>query len=91
MTVTNPSIVAAPGGHEHAQEHARGALGWVTTVDHKRIGVLYLFTSLFFFAVGGVEALLIRLQLARPNEHFLSPEAYNEIFTLHGTTMIFSS
>ena len=89
MTVTNPSIVAAPGGHEHAQEHARGALGWVTTVDHKRIGVLYLFTSLFFFAVGGVEALLIRLQLARPNEHFLSPEAYNEIFTLHGTTMIF--
>jgi cytochrome c oxidase subunit I len=89
MTATNSSIAVAPGSHDHEHGEAPGALGWVATVDHKRIGVLYLFTSLFFFAVGGIEALLIRIQLARPNEHFLSPEAYNEIFTLHGTTMIF--
>jgi cytochrome c oxidase subunit I+III len=68
---------------------ARGLYGWFATVDHKRIGILYLITSLAFFAVGGIEALLIRLQLARPNSHLLSPDAYNQIFTMHGTTMIF--
>ena len=50
----------------------RGVFSWVATVDHKRIGILYLVTSLFFFGVGGFEALLMRLQLARPNAHFLS-------------------
>jgi len=62
---------------------------WITTVDHKRIGLLYGATSLFFFLVGGLEALLIRIQLARPNNAFLSAEVYNQIFTMHGTTMIF--
>ncbi len=64
-------------------------LEWVSTVDHKRIGLLYLFTTLFFFCVGGAEALLIRIQLAWPNNTFLSPDEYNQIFTMHGTTMIF--
>lgn len=64
-------------------------LEWVSTVDHKRIGLLYLFTTLFFFCVGGIEALLMRIQLAWPGNTFLSPEMYNQIFTMHGTTMVF--
>jgi len=66
-----------------------GIWAWLTTVDHKRIGTLYLFTSLFFFIVGGLEAGMIRWQLAGPNKHVLSAEAYNQMFTMHGTTMIF--
>ncbi|MGB6875479.1 MAG: cytochrome c oxidase subunit I [Candidatus Acidiferrales bacterium] len=64
-------------------------LGWVATVDHKRIGIMYLMLSLIFFGAGGIEALLMRIQLARPNNNFLSPDAFNQIFTMHGTTMIF--
>src|SRR6476469_9241719 len=66
-----------------------GVWSWLTTVDHKRIGTLYLFSSLFFFLLGGLEALLIRIQLQGPNGHVLSAEAYNQMFTMHGTTMIF--
>jgi cytochrome c oxidase subunit 1 len=62
---------------------------WVTTVDHKRIGILYIGTSLVFFLVGGILALLMRAQLATPNEHFVTRNSYNELFTMHGTTMIF--
>ena len=62
---------------------------WVTTVDHKRIGILYLWTTLIFFAVGGVLALLMRTQLTTPNEGFLTRDSYNEVVTIHGTTMIF--
>src|SRR3954469_292450 len=62
---------------------------WLTTVDHKRIGILYICTALVFFAIGGVLALLIRTQLATPNEHVLTKNAYNEVVTMHGTTMIF--
>jgi cytochrome c oxidase subunit 1 len=62
---------------------------WLTTVDHKRIGILYIWTSLLFFALGGVMALLIRSQLATPNEHFLTKNSYNVVVTMHGTTMIF--
>jgi cytochrome c oxidase subunit 1 len=67
----------------------KGIWSWIATVDHKRIGVLYGVTAFFFFLVGGLEALLIRIQLATPNEHFLSPDRYNRIFTMHGTTMVF--
>lgn len=62
---------------------------WIATLDHKRIGILYLWTAFFFFLVGGAEALLMRIQLARPLNDFLSPDAYDQIFTMHGTTMIF--
>ncbi|HVC88789.1 MAG TPA: cytochrome c oxidase subunit I [Gaiellaceae bacterium] len=62
---------------------------WLTTVDHKRIGLLYIWTSLVFFAIGGVLALLMRAQLATPNEHFLTKNSYNQVLTIHGTTMIF--
>src|SRR5512132_3086147 len=62
---------------------------WITTVDHKRIGILYIATSLVFFAAGGLLALLMRAQLAQANEHFITRNTYNELFTIHGTTMIF--
>jgi cytochrome c oxidase subunit I+III len=66
-----------------------GIVGWLTTTDHKRIGILYFFTSLTFFAAGGVEALLVRTQLLGPNQDVLSPNAFNEAMTMHGVTMIF--
>ncbi len=62
---------------------------WLTTVDHKRIGLLYIWTTLGFFAFGGVLALMMRTQLATPNENFLTRSAYNQVLTIHGTTMIF--
>ncbi|HVW90280.1 MAG TPA: cbb3-type cytochrome c oxidase subunit I, partial [Gaiellaceae bacterium] len=62
---------------------------WLTTVDHKRIGILYIWTALIFFALGGILALLIRTQLATPDESFLTKSSYNEVVTIHGTTMIF--
>ncbi len=65
------------------------ALDWLTTVDHKKIGIMYLFLTFFFFIVGGVEALLVRTQLIAPNLKLLNPDLYNEMFTMHGTTMIF--
>jgi cytochrome c oxidase subunit I+III len=70
-------------------EERPGLLGWLTTVDHKRIGLLYFFTSLAFLGAGGIEALLMRTQLAQPNNHVLSPETYNQMMTMHGVTMIF--
>ena len=62
---------------------------WLTTTDHKRIGILYISTSLVFFVAGGILALLIRAQLATPNENFITKDSYNELFTMHGTTMVF--
>jgi cytochrome c oxidase subunit I len=64
-------------------------LSWILTVDHKRIGVLYLVSASLFLVLGGLEALLMRVQLAQPDSKFLNPDAYNQIFTMHGTTMIF--
>ncbi len=66
-----------------------GLMGWLTTVDHKRIGLMFLFTSLAFFAAGGVEALLIRTQLLTPDNTVLGPSGFNEAMTMHGVTMIF--
>lgn len=66
-----------------------GFWSWVTTVDHKRIGILYLWTALFFFLVGGTEAWLLRIQLAKPENNFVSAETFNQLFTMHATTMIF--
>ncbi|GMU56332.1 MAG: cytochrome c oxidase subunit 1 [Candidatus Xenobia bacterium] len=66
-----------------------GILSWITTIDHKRIGVLYGVTALFWFIWGGIEALAIRTQLAFPDQRLYSAELYNQLFTMHGTTMIF--
>jgi cytochrome c oxidase subunit I len=62
---------------------------WLTTTDHKRIGILYIVTALAFFVAGGILALLMRAQLATPNEHVVTRNSYDELFTMHGTTMIF--
>jgi cytochrome c oxidase subunit 1 len=86
MNTSAPAAVFEGAPNAEAQS---GLFSWVATVDHKRIGILYMLTTLCFFAVGGVEALLIRIQLVRPGNHFLSPDAFNQIFTMHGTTMIF--
>ncbi len=68
---------------------ANGWLQWISSVDHKQIGIMYLWSAAIFFIIGFIEALLMRIQLARPENSFLSPEVYNQIFTMHGTTMIF--
>jgi cytochrome c oxidase subunit 1 len=75
-------------------EEGRAALverlhGWVTTVDHKRLGILYVAYALCFLVVGGVEATMMRIQLAVPHNNFLTPQVFNSTFTMHGTTMIF--
>src|SRR5260370_12055164 len=67
----------------------KGITSWLTPVDHKKIGILYLYTTFFFFLVGGIMALLVRIQLAEPKNKFLTEAQYNQIFTMHGTTMIF--
>jgi cytochrome c oxidase subunit I len=84
------ATVAAPyPAPEVAPARPGGLLRWVSTVDHKDIGILYLVTTVAFFVLGGFEALLIRIQLAVPRNTFLDPGAYNALFTMHGTTMIF--
>jgi len=79
-----PEIVA-----HRVDRPVSGWLGWVTTTDHKRIGVLYLATALAFMMVGGVEALLMRTQLAEPSNTLLSADRYNQLLTMHGSTMVF--
>lgn len=85
--------IALPGSLpvslEKEEANKKLLLSWVASVDHKQIAILYLLTSLLFFVVGGCEALLMRLQLAWPDLKLLSPNGYNQIFTMHGTTMIF--
>ena len=81
-TVAAPHPVAAPKADT-------GLWSWITTVDHKRIGIMYGTTAFLFFLLGGVEALLIRVQLAVPNNDFVSAEFYNQLFTMHALTMIF--
>ena len=82
-------IVPEPTSALPGLKESEGLLSWLATVDHKQIGIMYMVVTMLFFIVGGVEALLMRIQLAQPNETFLSPDAYNQIFTMHGTTMIF--
>src|SRR3954449_9354685 len=63
--------------------------GWIATVDHKRLGIMYIFYALVFLVIGGVEATIMRIQLIVPHNHFVSPGVFNRMFTMHGTTMIF--
>ena len=74
---------------ERTWAHPKGLWGWLTDTDHKRIGLRYIITALVFFVFGGIEAALMRIQLAFPESHFLNPDQYNQIFTVHGTTMMF--
>ncbi|MEO7803229.1 MAG: cbb3-type cytochrome c oxidase subunit I, partial [Actinomycetota bacterium] len=66
-----------------------GVWSWIATVDHKRIGLMYGYTAFIFFILGGLEALLIRAQLARPNGQIVDSDLYSQLFTTHGITMIF--
>jgi cytochrome c oxidase subunit 1 len=93
-TVAEPTtveIVSEPkvGLLQRPPKAAPGLWGWLTTVDHKKIGLLYLGTAFAFFVIGGIEALIIRVQLGGPNGHVVDANTYNQIFTMHGTTMIF--
>ncbi|MFO7589333.1 MAG: cytochrome c oxidase subunit I [Acidimicrobiia bacterium] len=81
-TVDRPIVLRRP-------KATTGAWSWFTTVDHKKIGIMYGAAALLFFVVGGIEALLIRLQLFQPNGSVLTASQYNELFTMHGTTMVF--
>jgi len=89
------ATVVTPRGQRYVERLDRvwaergGILGWITTTDHKRIGIMYFFTALILFGAGGVEALVIRTQLIGPNGHVVSPQVFNELFTMHGITMIF--
>src|ERR1700674_1305 len=62
---------------------------WIVTVDHKRLGMLYILYALVFLVIAGIEATIIRIQLIRPHNDFVSPQVFNRLFTMHGTTMIF--
>src|ERR1700726_4267810 len=63
--------------------------GWVTTVDHKRLGILYILYAMIFLLIGGIEAGIMRIQLMHAHNDFVSPQVFNRMFTMHGTTMIF--
>jgi cytochrome c oxidase subunit 1 len=83
------ATVSQPLGALTRPRSTKGWKSWVTTVDHKKIGIMYGGAALLFFVVGGLEALAMRIQLATPNGTFLSAETYNQVFTMHGVTMIF--
>src|SRR4051794_15206586 len=84
-TVTAVPQIAA----RSVQPASRGWTSWLTTTDHKRIGIMYMVTTFVFFLMGGTEALMMRLQLGAPDNTLISPQTYNALFTIHGTTMIF--
>jgi cytochrome c oxidase subunit 1 len=86
MATTTAPATAPARAHAPAES---GLWSWITTVDHKRIGMLYGVTAFTFFLIGGFEALLMRIQLMRPENTFVSPAVFNQLFTMHGTTMIF--
>ncbi len=90
-TVTSPGISVAPEPRTYAPRKSAGAViwDWMTTVDHKKIGIMYTTIGVFYFLVGGIEALLVRTQLATPNGRVLTPTQYDEVYTMHATTMIF--
>jgi len=91
-TVSAPSTTATPVPQVTAHEARREPTGWTswfTTTDHKKIGIMYLVLTFAFFILGGVEALMMRLQLSQADNTLLTPQTYNELFTMHGSTMVF--
>jgi cytochrome c oxidase subunit 1 len=89
VPLSDERIAAEQRALEQAWEQPRGLYGFVAEVDHKRIGMRFIVTALVFFALGGVLAALIRIQLAVPENRLLGPDLYNQVFTMHGTTMMF--
>jgi cytochrome c oxidase subunit I len=88
-TATSPQVARPEVVLHGLKPEPRGWLSWLTTTDHKKIGILYLFATFLFFILGGVEALIMRLQLAQPDNTLVNPETYNGLVTVHGTTMVF--
>ncbi|MEJ2341374.1 MAG: cytochrome c oxidase subunit I [Gemmatimonadales bacterium] len=89
MATAEAGVHGVPGSEAKATgTYSGGIWSWITTVDHKRIGILYFVSALAFFLIGGIEAMFIRLQLATPENTLLSPQAYNQLFTMHGVTML---
>jgi cytochrome c oxidase subunit 1 len=84
-----PTVAVKPLGIFTRPQSTTGWRSWLTTVDHKRIGIMYGAAAMFFFMIGGLEALAIRVQLTAPNSKLYSAELYNQVFTMHGITMIF--
>src|SRR5437764_74613 len=83
------AVTRAPARPFARPKSEHGFWSWISTVDHKRIGILYGVTAFLFFCIGGSEALMIRMQLAAPNGKVLTADEYNQLFTMHGTTMVF--
>jgi cytochrome c oxidase subunit 1 len=81
--------IVLTGVHDETQPIGTVLHGWVTTVDHKKLGILYILYALIFLVIGGIEATIMRIQLITPHNHFVSPHVFNRMFTMHGTTMIF--
>src|SRR6266496_2077276 len=91
-TVSAPTTTGTPVPQITARQARRAQTGWtswITTTDHKRIGIMYLVLTFSFFILGGVEALMMRLQLSQADNTLLTPQTYNELFTMHGSTMVF--
>ena len=89
LTVISPDFATERATLEKTWSRKSGIIGWLEETDHKAIGIRYIVTAFVFFALGGIEAALMRLQLTRPENTFLNPDQYNQIFTMHGTTMMF--
>jgi cytochrome c oxidase subunit I len=89
LEIDMATTVSLPLPTARSPKYESGLWSWLATTDHKRIGQLYMYTSLMWFLIGGLEALTIRLQLFGPNGRVVSAQTYNELFTMHGTTMIF--
>src|SRR5246127_5310055 len=81
--------IALTGVRETQRPLSSVLQSWITTVDHKRLGILYIVLALVFLVIGGMEATIMRIQLIVPHNHFVSPQFFNQMFTMHGTTMIF--
>jgi cytochrome c oxidase subunit 1 len=81
--------VPAPPPTAPDQEPRAGLLDFLTTVDHKKIGILYLYTAFGVFFAGGILAMLVRAELAEPGLQYMGQNTYNQVFTMHGTLMIF--
>src|SRR3989441_3044386 len=82
-------LIAWPATQEAGRPFVDRLHEWVTTVDHKRLGIMYIAYALFFLVIGGLEATIMRIQLTAAHKDFVSPQVFNRMFTMHGTTMIF--
>ena len=89
MTLDPLTLARERAALERSWSQKPGLWGWLTSVDHKSVAKRYIVTAFAFFLLGGIEAALIRIQLARPENRLLGPDAYNQIFSTHGTTMMF--